>query len=222
MRLALLVLFYFFFANKSLANPKAYSYHQEKQIAEKALSEIESELQKLEGLNLYSHKAIEAIIQKAVRNLKLKGSWRLAGKIEKDWAQFHKTYLSQKSIGDFAPFHQWLSDAYEQIESELGYPHCYSERISDLKTINHGLKVVSHPCAYGYDEFFKHFASDDPKYRSLLPVVSYWATLLGCYAGTYGSGLLIFCGNASLLVESIVDTQLAPYLAPQIYKAHCR
>jgi len=204
---------------------------KEKQLAQKAYGQIEQDLQTLEAFAEYSNSAIGAIIRKAAQDLRFKGSFQLARKLEKDWAQYngvlvqmaqtHRGQMSMRDIGDFEPLNQWLSDAYEQIEASLGYTHCYSQRISDLKTINHGITVVFKPCEYEYAEFFKHFASDDPKYRSVLPVVSFWATLMGCYAGSYGTGFFMVCGGAAVMVESLVDQNLAPMLAPKIYEGAC-
>jgi len=204
---------------------------KEKQLAEKAYAQIETDVQSLEAFAEYSNAAIGAIIGRAAQDLRFKGSFQLAREIEKGWAQYngvlvqlaqtHRGQMSMRDIGDFEPFNQWLSDTYEQLEASLGYTHCYSTRISDLKTINHGLIVVFKPCEYDYAEFFKHFASDDPKYRSVLPVVSYWATLMGCYAGSYGTGFFMVCGGAAIMVESLVDQNLAPMLAPKIYEGAC-
>jgi hypothetical protein len=219
MQFTLFALGFLIFSQVCFAESSILFSQKEKKLAEQALAQVEIELNTFEGLDFHSKKAIDTILKKAVRNLRLKGSWRLALHIEKDWGRFQQG--AGKSIGDFEPFHKWLSDTYEKVEADLGYAHCYSQRISDLKTINHGLKVIFNPCPYGYVEFFKHFASDDPKYRSFLPVVSYWTTVLGCYAGTYGTGTLMVCGAAGLMVESMVDEQLAPYLAPQIYENKC-
>lgn len=205
---------------------------QEKQVAEAAVAQMQQEAQTLVGFVTYSQKAIDAIMKSVVSSLRWKGSWKLASELETGWAQWadqlvpmaraHQTHLGIRNIGDFEPFHQWLSDAYEQIEADLGYPHCYSQRISDLKTINHGLVVVFKPCDYGYEEFYKHFATNDPKYRSLLPVVAYWGTLLGCYAGSYGTGAILVCGGAAQIAESMVNQSVAPMLAPRIYESACQ
>lgn len=232
MKALLILTVLFSFANLSFADWDSYFRQKEKEIADKALAQIEQEVQTLEGFATYSNASIGAIINKSVRALRLKGSWRLAYDLEKGWAQLdgelvrlaknQKSNLGIRAIGDFEPLNQWLSDAYEQIEADLGYAYCYSQRITDLKTINHGLTVVFKPCDYGYNEFFLHFASDDLKYRSLLPVVSYWATVMGCYAGSYGTGVFMFCGAAGILVESLVDQELAPMLAPKIYGGACQ
>jgi len=219
------------FGNLASGDWNSHSDRKQKEIAHKAFNQIEQDLQTLEEFAQYSNNTIDAIIQKSVRALKLKGSWKLALELEEGWSQFDgelvritknpKNHSSIRAIGDFAPLNQWLSDAYEQIEADLGHAYCFSQRISDLKTINHGLVVVFEPCTYGYDEFFKHFASDDPKYRSVLPVVSYWATVIGCYAGSYGTGVFMFCGAAGTLVESMVDEQFGPMIAPKIYEGAC-
>ncbi|NBX93900.1 MAG: hypothetical protein EB078_06710 [Proteobacteria bacterium] len=219
------------FANVSFGEFGCYFDKKEKEVAEKALPQIEKDVQTLEGFAKYSNAAIGAIVEKSVNSLRHKGSRRLATELEQGWAQLDgqlillaqsRQVLGIRSIGDFEPLNQWLSESYEKIEADLGYDFCFSQRISDMKTINHGLVVVFNPCEYGYDEFYKHFASDDPKYRSVLPVVSYWATVLGCYAGSYGSGYIMVCGAAGTMVESTVDEKFAPLLAPKIYESNCQ
>lgn len=231
MKTTIITLFFLSFGNFVFADFNSFWDQKEKEVTDKALAQIEQDMQSLEGIATQANAAIGAIIQKTVQTLKLKGSWRLAREIEQGWKEFDGTIiqiaqsqqrkLSVRNIGDFAPFNQWLSDVYEKTETDLGYAYCLSSRISDLKTINHGLVVVFNPCQYGYDEFYKHFASNDPKYRSFLPVVSYWATVLGCYAGSYGTGVFMICGEVGVLVEELVQQDFAPMIAPQIYGGAC-
>lgn len=203
----------------------------QRQSAEKAVARIEREMQTFEGLAYHSNASIRAILKIAVRNLKRRGYWSTANELERDWARFdgklielvelNRGEIGARNIGDFEPLIEWLSEAYEKIESKLGYQLCVALRLSDLKTINHGLVVVFRPCHFGYDEFFKHFATNDPKYRSLFPVVSYWTTVIGCSIGTYGIGYFFICSPAGMLVEFIVDKKVAPWLAPKLYNLAC-
>jgi hypothetical protein len=198
--------------------------------AERHVFQIEGEMQTLEGIAYHSNASIKAIIKIASRNLRRRGHFTTANGLERGWDRFDGTLIklaqnqgdiANRNIGDFEPLVKWLSDAYEKIESKLGYQLCVALRLSDLKTINHGLVVVFRPCKYGYDEFYKHFATSDPKYRSLLPVVSYWTTVITCSIGTYGIGYFFICSPAGMLVEFVVDKKVAPWLAPKIYNSVC-
>ncbi|NDC22505.1 MAG: hypothetical protein EBZ49_00020 [Proteobacteria bacterium] len=193
--------------------------------AEPKIRMAEQNLQTLEDVAIQSNLALRTIFSVAVKNLHRKGYTRTAREIESGWEErdgeiVRLAYRGERNIGDFEPLSKWLADAYDKIESKLGYQLCLALRLSDIKTINFGLVVVFRPCKYGEEEFKKHFIHDE-KYRGLAPVVAYWTTIVACSFGTYGIGYFFICSPIGMIVELGVDKKIAPYLAPKIYNLAC-
>lgn len=176
-----------------------------------------------------SEMALDAIFKLSILNLKRHGYRELAKEVKQEWEVRRGTLIllslgvneEGRPIGDFAPLSQWLSEVYERIEDALGLELCRLLRISDIKTLNHGLRVVFSPCFHGLPEFTMHFCHDD-KYRGVLPVVAYWSTVITCSVATFGAGIIGFiCSPIAMLVEAGTDRVIAPWLAPKLFNLAC-
>lgn len=171
--------------------------------------------------------ALNAIMQIGIRNLERFGHKSEATKMRNEWRVWSGS-LSRlvsadgRNIGDFKPFSDKIAAFYEILELSLGYDRCYLLRLSDIKTVNSALPVVFDPCTYGLTEFEMHFGGiNDPRYRSLIPVVSFWLVELTCGIATYGAGTFFICSPIASLVEYGVDSWVCPAIAPKIYQRIC-
>lgn len=194
------------------------------EIDEKSEREIEASLSTFQDVAKTTDLAINGILKISIKELNDKGYSKLAKELEKDWKRFDgflvRGLLLNRDIGWFEPLIEWLALAYESIELALGIELCRSLRISDLKTINHGIVVVFRPCHYGESEFKLHFIHDE-KYRGFAPVISYWAAAISCTAALHGAGYFFVCSPAAMVIERVVDKRIAPRVAPKLYKAAC-
>lgn len=176
------------------------------------------------NLSYTTNKAITSIIELSAHELRKQEKHELAKKLETEWRKLDgyliDVVVNNRDIGWFKPLIEWLAVTYELIELELGLELCRALRISDLKTINHGIIVVFRPCYYGLKEFTLHFVHDD-KYRGFAPVISYWAAALSCTAALHGAGYFFVCSPTAMLIERVVDKRIAPKVAPKIYNAAC-
>lgn len=182
------------------------------------------------GLNSFyqvadrSNTAIRAIVKIAAINLRANNFHKEAIEIENLWqthdGQLVEIALNQRDIGWFEPISDTLAVIYEIIEQKLGFDMCHALRLDDLKTINYGLYVAFRPCIYGFDEFYKHMAND-PKYRALLPVISYWATVISCSVATQGIGYFFVCSPIGWAIERVVEKRVAPKVTPKLYEMAC-
>lgn len=198
-----------------------YSASEKK--AEKFAREITS--QDLRALAQKTSKALDAALSIGAMNLRRHGYHADADWIRKEWTlrryEIERLVSNpSRNIGDFEPISKYLAAAYEILELKLGYKLCHTLRLSDIKTINFSLTVVFRPCKYGLNEFQLHFVHD-ALYRGLLPVVSYWSSLITCSIATFGAGYFFVCSPAAMLVEFAMDRAVAPALAPKIYNLVC-
>ena len=178
--------------------------------------------------------ALDGIIKIAVRNLKRYGFKDEASDISEGWKEhkgelqriiYSRNYRGTWDIGDFAPLNDFLADVYERVEAALTYDVCYILRITDLKTLLWGIPVIFDPCRYGLTEFTIHFCHDPDKpkhYRGLGPVVAYHTVSITCSLATFGAGVFWICSPIAMLVEFLVDKEIAPWLAPKIYERSCQ
>lgn len=199
-------------------NQKEIEYSNQK------IESFQSDYEHFEKIAEKSNLALRSIFYIATLNLKKNGFNETAKEIENGWEKFDgrivRIIQNERGIGDFKPMSEWLQKAYEKIEEKLGYQLCLALRLSDIKTINHGLYVLINLCEFEFNDFKEHFVNDG-RYRGLLPVISYWATIMACSIGTYGIGYFFICSPIGMLVELGVDKKVAPYLAPKLYKLAC-
>ena len=192
--------------------------------AQRKANTIQKEVTTLKDWATQSNTALRGIIKIAVKNLRYRRQYRLARQIEQDWKKQDGIIIEiasgLRNIGDYEPLSEWLDQTYEKLEETLGFEVCQVLRLTDIKTFNFGLRVVFRPCAYGYDEFYKHFVTDD-FYKGVAPVASYWAVVLGCSIGTYSIGYFFICSPVGVVVEAAVKNKVAPWSAPKIYNAAC-
>lgn len=192
--------------------------------AQRKANTIEKEVTTLKDWAEQSNTALRGIIKIAAKNLRHHKEYRLARQIEREWKEQDGIIIEiasgLRNIGDYEPLSEWLDETYEKLEETLGFEVCQVLRLTDIKTLNFGLRVVFRPCKYGYDEFYKHFVTDDI-YKGVAPVASYWAVVLGCSIGTYSIGYFFICSPVGVVVEAAVKNKTAPWAAPKIYKASC-
>lgn len=180
----------------------------------------------LPAIAMRTNQAIDAMMTVGELNLRQRGFDEDADWLRTEWQKYNGDLErivsnSNRDIGDFKPVIRFLANAYDRLEARLGYKVCYALRLSDIKTINFTIPVVFAPCRYGLDEFTLHFVHD-AKYRGLAPVVTYWATTVGCSVATFGAGVLFFiCSPIGMLTEVVMDEIIAPRLAPKLYSAAC-
>lgn len=192
--------------------------------ADKLIQESEKIFSSFYSIADHSNLAIRNIIKLAAKNMKRKGFNSQAKAIEEGWEKYDGQLidiaLNRRDIGDFEPISEYLAIAYEMMEATLGLEICYVLRLTDIKTINHGLRVCFRPCQFGYDNFYEHLVHDE-KYRGLGPVIAYWSVVIGCSIGTYGIGYFFICSPIGMAVEFGVDRYVAPKAAPKLYNMAC-
>ena len=162
-------------------------------------------------------------------NLKRQGYGDTAREVQEGWRGMDgelQRYASEgRDIGDFDPFSVKLGILYLLIEAKLGYPLCYTLRITDIATYLWTPPVVFHPCVHGKTEYDYHFTQDNPAsshpYRGFFPTTTYWLTTIGCTIGTFGAGIVFpVCSPLAFLVEKGAHW-LSPKLATFIYEKSC-
>ena len=201
-----------------------FTYTEEQEVeAQHRIETVARRIDNVVDLSDWSNRALGSIIGIAVLNLRKNHYYKEADEIEKGWGLIDGRIVDiakgRRDIGDFEPISEWLALAYEVIELALGYQTCSLLRITDIKTINFGLRVVLNPCKYGPVEFNKHFCGD--KYRGLGPVVAYWSVVTSCSIGTFGAGYFFVCSPLGWLIERGVNKVVAPKLSPRIYNRAC-
>jgi len=132
-----------------------------------------------------------------------------------------------RDIGDFDPLIKALANLEKTIEAKIGYTLAHAMRLDDLtETINFSVPYLfGEPCSHGLYEFTAHFCGDahvnpnnlHPR-RGLVPVVSYWSTVIGC---SFAIPIPFICGPIAMLAEWFVDADIAPVMAPKIYNLEC-
>lgn len=203
-----------------------YSVAQQKD-AQSRSNKLAKEIEQgqLVGLAGKTDRALGAIVRVGIINLKRRGYYAEASQLTVGWNRFSGELPRivsnrNRNIGDFEPLSVWLALAYEVLEAKLGYQICYTLRLTDIKSINFTIPVVFSPCKYGLNEFQLHFVHDT-KYRGLMPLVSYWITVIVCDVTTFGTGVFFICSPIGMLVELGFDRVIAPKLAPIIYDKAC-
>lgn len=168
--------------------------------------------------------AITAIIEVSTAHLQRIGRKDLALQLKKEWRKLDGRLIDLvvfgRDIGWYKPLIEWLSLTYETIELAIGYEAALAIRLSDLKTINHGIIVVFRPCYFGENEFKKHFIHDK-KYRGFAPVITYWTAAIACTAALHGAGYYFVCSPGAMVLERVMDKKIAPKVAPKLYNMAC-
>lgn len=192
---------------------------------ERQLYEKGFKIENYYDLAVLSNSAIRNIVKVASLELRRRKHREVAEEIEAVWRFYDKRLidiaLDNRDIGWFEPISDALALIYDLTEQRLGFDVCHALRIDDLKTINFGLRVAFRPCFYGYEEYFKHMAKD-PKYRALLPVLSYWTVVIGCSYATYGIGYVFICSPAGYIIEKVVENRIAPKATKKLYDLACK
>ena len=82
--------------------------------------------------------ALEAMIKRSCKELRDRGFYGAAEKIEKEWKQTY-SFQSQKlvAIGDFEPLSDWLSALYITLELLLGKDVMKATHLDDIHILNH-------------------------------------------------------------------------------------
>lgn len=200
---------------------------EEKSSSNKQADRIAREIQteNLVALAKRTDKSLAAVIKIGVMNLRYRGFKKEATDLEMGY--FKMTHFVEKvmlkpnrDIGDFEPLSKYLAAAYELLEYKLGYQICYTLRLSDIKSLNYAIPVVFRMCKYPEDEFELHFIHD-LKYRGLLPLVSYWTTVITCSIATFGAGYFFICSPIAMGVEFAMDRWVGPAIAPKLYDLVC-
>lgn len=183
------------------------------------------ERRKFRAMAEHGNRALSAIFKIGTLNLDRKGFHKEAEDLRNGWKQYDGELQRivakrNRDIGDFEPISKYLAAAYEILEYKLGYQLCYTLRLSDLKSLNYGLKEVFNPCPHTEKDFEDHFVHD-AKYRGVAPVVTYWATIITCSIATYGAGYFFVCSPIGMATEWLMDKKIAPKIAPKIYSWAC-
>jgi len=185
---------------------------------------LELNISSFATLSYTTNAAISAIVHVATHELERTGSPHLAKRLREEWKQFDgyltDAVVTKRDIGWFKPLIEWLSLFYETVELALGLEICRALRLSDLKTINHGIVVVFRPCYFGINEFKLHFIHDS-KYRGFAPVITYWSAAIACTTALHGAGYYLICSPAAMVLERVVDKKIAPKVAPKLYDLAC-
>lgn len=200
-----------------------YTTAQKKEAQTKTKA-AEKGLRDIERAATQSNLALRAIFRIAVRNLKAKGYYADAYRMEAKWKSLDGKLIEavrNRSIGDFEPISDWLAVAYELLELKLGIDVCRTLRLTDLKTLNYCIKVCFKPCVYGYANFYDHFVADE-RYKGLAPVISYWTAVITCNIASYGAGYFFICSPIGMLVERAVLLRVGPWAAPKLYDWACK
>lgn len=169
--------------------------------------------------------SLGAVIRIGVMNLRKHGFYADAARLEIDFKKFkgfveRAVVSGKRDIGDFEPLSKYLAAAYELLEYKLGYQICYTLRLSDIKSLNYTIPVVFSMCKYPVEEFELHFVHD-LKYRGLLPLVSYWTTVVTCTIATYGAGYFFICSPLAMGIEFAMDRWVGPAIAPKLWNMVC-
>lgn len=201
----------------------------QKNQAEKRLAAVEKDFKGGDRVRMAerANTAMRAIFHIATLNLRRYGHYDTAREVESGWGALDGELIRMvkaggtRNISDFAPWSEKLAVLYLIIEAKLGYKLCYTLRITDLATLIWTPTVVFHPCKYGETEFLLHFAANDPRYRSFMPVVSYWITSITCSIATFGVGYFFVCSPLAMAVELGCEKVVAPRLGEFIFEKAC-
>lgn len=220
MKLASLLILIFSYSGLGIIEDTRYKNQIEQQLYESGF-----QINDFYELAYHSNNSISNIVKLSAFRLRKKGHGETAGMIEAIWRHYDgrivEIAIGSRDIGWFEPISDAIALIYELTEQKLGYDVCHSLRIDDLKTINYALRVAVRPCYYGYEEFYKHMVKD-PKYRGLIPVLSYWSIVIGCSYFTYGIGYPFICAPSAYIIEKVVENRIAPKAVNKLYKAACQ
>jgi hypothetical protein len=184
--------------------------------------------------------SLNGMIHLAVLKLRRTGHKKEAAELYDEWENQWKSKLHlMRGVGDFEPLSSWLSEKYRSWEFIFGKELLYSLRLSDVHSINHEVKpVIFCTGSPNEREYFLHFVHDDsaspyestapmyryrdlfPRdrgpYRGLLPIVSYWSTMIALVPTGF-----ILATPVALGVEWLVKSYVAPRLSEPLWKRVC-
>lgn len=236
MRLLLLSLVFSLYALGGIeSSPEYVEIHGNGQYTVSQQSKANSRLRSIErdferdgmiGMAERTNAALRGLMKIAVLNLKRKGHYDTAREVENGWREIDGEIISivsttNRNITDFAPWSETLALLYMAILNKLGPQLTAILRIDDLVTFAWTPTVVFDPCRFGKTEFLLHFAGNDPKYGSFMPVTSYWLTNISCTVATFGAGTFWICSPLAFLVEMGAEKVVAPRLGEFIFDRAC-
>lgn len=165
--------------------------------------------------------SLNGMIHLAVLKLRRTGHKKEAAELYDEWENQWKSKLHlMRGVGDFEPLSSWLSEKYRSWEFIFGKELLYSLRLSDVHSINHEVKpVIFCTGSPNEREYFLHFVYDDSEtgpYRGLLPIVTYWVTMIALTPTGF-----ILSTPVALGVEWLVKSYVAPRLSEPLWKRVC-
>jgi hypothetical protein len=202
----------------------------ERSKANRQLRELREEIERggIIRLAYRSEQALDGIIDIAYRNLRFHGHKRYAEEVKAGWEEHRGTVMAialnfwhgERVITDYAPLSAWLAKTTQKIIEALGWEIAHTLRVTDLHSLNFGLKYIfAMACENGKEEFLYHFA-EDPHFRAVFPVIAYWTANITCSIATFGVGYFFVCSPISLLVQWGAE-KIAPGLGEKIYGWAC-
>lgn len=212
---------------------------RERGFAKRHTSKIQAEFERgdLTAVAARTDQALNSLVSRAIHQLHRKGQHKFADAKQEEWNLNFRGFLSAEiqahaggrigDIGDHKPLVQWLADFYDKVEAVLGVDACQFLHLSDIKTLNFCIPVAFHPCSFDMgsvpgarkDEYRRHMQKG-AVYMGLLPVVTYWATDIGCMFGTVGIGALL-CGSVASLAESLMAGPVSGKISDKIFDRAC-
>lgn len=207
---------------------------KEKAFAKRERQKIEADVANgYDRLAARTDAAIEALIQRSVKELLKAGHVAYAEDLEKDFNIHFRGYLSRGyeadygDIGDHKPLVQFLATAYDKIEAAIGVDACKMLHLSDIKTLNFTIPIVFKPCVFDMgtvkgerkDEYRRHFAMG-VVYYGLMPVIVYWGVAIPCVLVTSGIATMA-CGPVATAAEFACGKFVAPKLSDVLWDRAC-
>ena len=198
--------------------------------ANRQLREFREDIEKGGLLRLAnrSEQALDGMLRIAYLNLKRKGHHDFAAEVNEGWQERRGIVMAMalnigqngRPITDYAPLSAWLANTTQKIIETLGWDIAHALRLTDLHSLNFGLKYIfSFACENGEAEFLNHFA-DDPHFRAVFPVIAYWTANITCTIATFGAGYFFVCSPVALLVQWGAQ-KIAPAIGGTIYGWAC-
>lgn len=176
-------------------------------------------------IKLRMHNTLDIMMRVAVSELLEKGYIPEAQQLENEWNEWSYTILANDDLGDHAPLSKWLATTYQKLEDMLGVWIMEQTHLIDLKVMNYSIPVVFNACTFDMgaitipraEEYACHFvAYGKNKDGAFAPVVTWWASYIGCTIGTMGTGFSFVCGAAAEGAKWIMKKHIAPPISKRI------
>ena len=156
-------------------------------------------------------RAVESIIQHAVKELRNQKLFSDSKDLEADWIFFKNSQFSVLDLGDHRPLSLWLKEKHDWLESKLGPRVMKLTRLSDIKVFNHAIPVVYNPTCSDWDqlEYQKHFVP-------YMGASVYWISRGTCSIMLTLPASLA-CVPAALAVRMVTEKAIAPHASNLVY-----